>query len=304
MNHAVPTPPLAPVARLLGAGSRTLLGVTRTTEGTNVAVHAPQATSMHLCLLGDAEERVALPERTAGVWHGLLEPLAPGTRYGLRADGPHTPALSLRFDADQLLLDPYARAVSAHADGWCAIVTDPADDEGYDWGDDAHPRHPWERTVIYEAHVRGLSMRHPGIPDSLRGTYAGVAHPAVTEELVALGVTAIELLPVHQFASEPGLNDRGVSNYWGYNPLGFFAPHGAYAARPGAQLREVKDMVRALHAAGIEVLLDVVHNHTAEGGPDRPPLSLRGLDDEAYYLQHADGSGYLDVTGCGNTVQA
>jgi len=306
MNETVTSPLHTPVRRLLAAGSCSELGVTRTAAGTNVAVHAPAATSMHLCLLRQdgREHRIALPGRTEGVWHGLLEPLAPGTRYGLRADGPQVPTLGLRFDAHRLLLDPYARTVVRHGPDWYGVVTDPADDESYDWGGDAHPRHPWERTVVYEAHVKGLSMRHPGVPESLRGTYAGLAHPALVEELARLGVTAVELLPVHQFASEPGLAARGLGNYWGYNTLGFFAPHDAYAAATGMQVREFKDMVRALHAAGIEVLLDVVYNHTAEGGPDLPALSLRGLDDAAYYLQLADGSGYLDVTGCGNTVQA
>jgi glycogen operon protein len=213
----------------------------------------------------------------------------------------------LRFDPAVLLVDPYARAVCRHGNGWIGVVPD----EAFAWGDDAHPRVPWSSTVIYEAHVRGLTTSHPDVPERLRGTYAGIAHPAITSELRRLGVTAIELLPVHQFASEPALEARGSANYWGYNSLGFFAPHGAYAAggSDGGQVAEFKSMVKALHAAGIEVFLDVVYNHTAEGDPDAPTLSLRGLDDEGYYLHPPgpdgiDGTRYFDVTGCGNTVRA
>jgi glycogen operon protein len=294
---------------LLGPGNAESLGLSRTGDGTNVAVHAPHASELRVCLLGadGRETSVALPERTGGVWHGLLPELSVGTRYGLRADGPYVPHLGLRFDPGVLLVDPYARAVSRNGSGWIGVVPD----ETFDWGDDAHPRHPWSSTVIYEAHVRGLTRCHPDVPERLRGTYAGMAHPAITSELRRLGVTAIELLPVHQFASEPALAARGGSNYWGYNTLAFFAPHGAYAAAgsDGGQVAEFKSMVKALHTAGIEVFLDVVYNHTAEGGPESPTLSLRGLDDKGYYLHPSgpdgiDGTRYVDVTGCGNTVRA
>ncbi len=294
---------------LLGPGSADDLGLSRSGGGTNVAVHAPQASELRVCVLdADGQETsVALTERTDGVWHGLLPELAVGTRYGLRADGPYVPQLGLRFDPGVLLVDPYARAVTRHGEGWIGVVPD----ETFAWGDDVHPRQPWSSTVIYEAHVRGLTMRHPDVPERIRGTYAGIGHPAITSELRRLGVTAIELLPVHQFASEPALAARGGSNYWGYNTLAFFAPHGDYAAAgsDGGQVVEFKAMVKALHAAGIEVFLDVVYNHTAEGGPDSPTLSLRGLDDDGYYLHPPgpdgiDGTRYVDVTGCGNTVRA
>jgi glycogen operon protein len=294
---------------LLGRGSADDLGLTRTDAGTNVAVHAPSASEVRVCVLDaeGVETSVALPGRTGGVWHGLLRELAVGTRYGLRAAGPYVPHLRLRFDPGVLVVDPYARAVSRHGSGWVGVVAD----EAFAWGDDTHPRRPWSSTVLYEAHVRGLTMRHPDVPERLRGTYAGLAHPAVTSELRRLGITAVELLPVHQFASEPGLVARGGANYWGYNTLAFFAPHGAYAAAgaEGGQVAEFKTMVKALHAAGIEVFLDVVYNHTADGGLDAPTLSLRGLDDDGYYLHPegphgSDGTRYFDVTGCGNTVRA
>jgi glycogen operon protein len=294
---------------VLGPGDGTVLGLTTTAAGTNVAVHAPHATEVRVCLLdsADQETSVVLPQCTDGVWHGVIPRLAVGTRYGLRADGPYVPERALRFDRTVLLVDPYARAITRHGDGWVGVVPD----EEFAWGDDAPPRHEWSSTVIYAAHVRGLTIRHPDVPEPLRGTYAGMAHPAVTAELRRLGVTAVELLPVHQFGTEPALAARGGVNYWGYNSVGFFAPHGAYAAAGdgGGQVAEFKAMVKELHAAGIEVFLDVVYNHTAEGGLDVPTLSLRGLDDDGYYLHPEgpdgpDGTRYFDVTGCGNTVRA
>ena len=291
------------VLTIQGPGRPHVLGLSAVEDGTNAAVWAPQATSVTLCLLNEdgGEHRLRLTECTNGVWHSELEPLPVGTRYGLRVDGPYEPEYGRRFDSKRLLIDPYARAVVRHGDWWAGVVVD----EQFDWAGDAPPRTPWTETVIYEAHVRGLSMRHPKVPPELRGTYAGLAHPAMIEELTGLGITAIELLPVHQFGTEPAVSARGLVNYWGYNTLAFNAPHGAYSSRgdAGEQVAEFKSMVRDLHAAGLEVILDVVYNHTGEGGPDDPTWSLRGLDDGAYYL-HGDNGHYYDVTGCGNTVHA
>ncbi|CAN5752159.1 glycogen debranching protein GlgX [soil metagenome] len=271
-------------------------------DSTTFAVWAPDATQVQVCLLdgpGRREGRLALPEQTHGVWHGEIPGVGPGQQYGLRATGPHDPAAGSRFDQRRLLVDPYARAVARSGRDHRSVVVD----DRFDWGDDAHPRTPWHDTVIYEAHLRGLTMLHPHVPDHLRGTYAGLAHPAAIDELVRLGVTAVELLPIQQFASEPAVAKRGLSNYWGYNTLAFFAPHGAYSAAGdgGGQVTEFKAMVKELHEAGIEVLLDVVYNHTAEGGPGGPTLSLRGLADGAYYRQDEAGR-YEDSTGCGNTL--
>jgi len=286
-----------------GPGRPHLLGLNAVEGGTNAAVWAPQASGVTLSLLdpAGAEHHLPLTECTNGVWHGELDPLPTGTRYGLRVAGAYEPEYGRRFDSDRLLIDPYARAVARHSGAWASIVAD----DDFDWGDDAPPARPWTETVIYEAHVRGLTMRHPDVPPELRGTYAGLAHPAVLGELTALGVTAIELLPVHQFGTEPAVAARGLTNYWGYNTLAFFAPHGDYSSRgdTGGQVSEFKAMVRALHAAGLEVILDVVYNHTGEGGPGDPTWSLRGLDDGAYYL-HGDDGHYYDVTGVGNTVRA
>jgi glycogen operon protein len=291
------------VPTIQGPGRPHVLGLSAVEGGTNVAVWAPQATTVTLSVLDTrgAEHRLRLTECTNGVWHGELDPLPVGTRYGLRVDGPYEPEYGRRFDSSRLLIDPYAKAVVRHGDLWAGVVVD----DDFDWADDAPPATPWTETVIYEAHVRGLTMRHPKVPPELRGTYAGLAHPAMIEELIGLGITAVELLPVHQFGTEPAVAARGLTNYWGYNTLAFFAPHGAYSSRgdAGAQVAEFKSMVRALHAAGLEVILDVVYNHTGEGGPDDPTWSLRGLDDAAYYL-HADNGHYFDVTGVGNTVQA
>jgi glycogen debranching enzyme GlgX len=295
--------PLVSAPTIQGPGRPHVLGLSAVEGGTNAAVWAPQATTVTLCLLNadGGEHRLRLTECTNGVWHSELDRLPAGTRYGLRVDGPYEPEYGRRFDSNRILIDPYAKAVVRHGDWWAGVVID----EDFDWADDTPPAMPWTETVIYEAHVRGLTMRHPKVPPELRGTYAGLAHPATIEELLDLGVTAVELLPVHQFGTEPAVAARGLTNYWGYNTLAFFAPHGAYSSRgdAGAQVDEFKSMVRALHAAGLEVLLDVVYNHTGEGGPDDPTWSLRGLDDAAYYL-HGDNGHYFDVTGVGNTVQA
>ncbi|WP_345268238.1 glycogen debranching protein GlgX [Nocardioides nanhaiensis] len=313
------------------------LGATWSAEATNFAVHAPQATAVWVCLLDDegGEVRHALTEQSLGVWHGAVPGVEAGTRYGYRVDGPWEPAQGRRFNPQKLLLDPYARAVSGaltpgpavHAHepgrrtqrpsrldslGHVPVGVVVADDD-FDWGEDRPLRHRWRDTVVYEMHVKGMTALHDRVPEHLRGTYAGLATPAVVDYLRDLGVTAVELLPIHQFVSEPALTERGLTNYWGYNSLAFFAPHAAYssAGDRGQQVTEFKHLVRTLHAAGIEVLLDVVYNHTAEAGPDGPSLSFRGLDDRGtYHRSYLRSQGeafvdsYWDVTGCGNTVNA
>jgi isoamylase len=270
-----------------------------------------------LCLFGadGAETRLPLPERDGEIWHGFVPDIGPGQAYGYRVDGPWDPARGFRCDPGKLLLDPYARAIAGD------VRFDPAV-FGRGTGDSAPsvprslvvapgtspgpgPRHALADTVIYELHVKGFTMRHPGVPPALRGTYAGLAHPAAIAHLVDLGVTAVELLPVQHNVSEPALARRGLTNYWGYNTIGFFAPHAAYATarEPGGAVAEFRDMVAALHAAGLDVLLDVVYNHTAEAGADGPTLCHRGLHDGAYYHLDAAG-GYVDTTGCGNALNA
>ncbi|WP_307874087.1 MULTISPECIES: glycogen debranching protein GlgX [unclassified Frankia] len=333
-----------PALPLVLPGAPVPLGVTPDADGVNVAVVAPGADAVELCLL-DAEHgevRYRLPERSGGVWHGYVRGVRPGQRYGLRAHGPYDPARGLRYNPAKLLLDPYARrvegtlvpdqAIFGYADGdpygyladgtdsapyvpvgvvtpvpstvaarpvptarrgGAPTVTDPTRNR---------PGTPWPDTVIYELHVRGFTKLHPALPRHLRGTYAGLAHPAVVEHLVGLGVTAVELLPVHAFVSEPVLTERGLGNFWGYNSLGFFAPHPGYAATDDP-VTEFRAMVAALHDAGLEVLLDVVYNHTAEQDERGPTLSMRGLDNTAYYrLEPTDARRYRDVTGCGNTL--
>jgi glycogen operon protein len=287
------------------------------------AVYAGHADAVEICLFaaGDAsgasERRITLQDRTHGTWFGSVPGLSSGARYGVRAHGPWRPGEGLRYNADKLLLDPYARAIDGEVSWWLEgdpEVRDERDnaasvpravvvDNRFDWGADAAPQVPWARTVIYEAHVRNLTRNHPDLPGHLRGTYAGMAHPATIEHLRSLGVTSVELLPVHAFSHEPQLLGRGLVNHWGYNTLGFFAPHGAYAASrdPQGQLDEFKGMVKLLHAAGLEVILDVVYNHTCEQARDGATLSWRGLDNRAYYRLDEHGHD-LDVTGCGNTL--
>jgi glycogen operon protein len=312
------------------------LGASYSPEATNFAVRAPEATRLWVCLFDDEgrETRHALTEVSLGIWHGEIPDVAVGDRYGFRADGPWAPELGLRFNPDKLLLDPYARAVSGELREDPAIygydVATPqrrstldsapyvprsvvVHDPGFDWGHDRRPYTRWRDTVIYELHVKGMTALHDRVPASLRGTYAGLATPPVLDYLRDLGVTAVELMPVQQFTSEPRLLRRGMSNYWGYNTLGFFAPHAAYssAGDRGGQVREFKEMVRAFHAAGLEVILDVVYNHTAEGEAGGPTLSFRGLDDRGFYHRvddRAPGDPYVDtywdITGCGNTVNS
>jgi glycogen operon protein len=285
-------------------------------DGVNFALWSTTATAVTVSLFNrdGYETRIPLDESTYHVWHGYLPGVAPGQRYGFRVDGPYDPSRGLFHNPTKLLVDPYARAIEGDFVEHRAVYPDNRDDsapyvprsvivhDDFPWGGDLPPNVPWDDTVIYELHVKGFTQQHPGIPPELRGTYAGLAHPAAIDYLTALGVTAVELLPIHQFVSEPRLQQRGQSNYWGYNSLGFFAPHAAYASRQGNQVREFKSMVRALHHAGIEVILDVVYNHTAEAGPDGPMLSFRGIDNASYYrLAENDPSRYADYTGCGNT---
>ncbi|PZF81621.1 glycogen debranching protein GlgX [Jiangella anatolica] len=316
-------------------GHWTPLGATHTAEATNFALWAPDAERVEVCLFDedDAETRLVLPNRTFDIWHGAVPGVRPGQRYGFRVHGPWDPATGRRFNPAKLLTDPYARAVDGALTAHPAVYghVRPSMDEGgdhrvrddrdsapyvpksvvvdvhpFDWRDDAPPRVPWAETVLYETHVRGFTKRHPDIPEELRGTYAGLAHPAAIEYLTGLGITTVELMPVHQYVSEPDFLHRGSLNYWGYNTLAFFAPHDAYssAGSRGQQVDEFKAMVRALHEAGLEVILDVVYNHTAEQGDGGPTLSYRGIANEAYYhLDPADRSRYLDYTGTGNTFR-
>ncbi|MFI2041047.1 glycogen debranching protein GlgX [Streptomyces bottropensis] len=294
------------------------LGASYDGTGTNFALFSEVAERVDLVLVDDggAHRRVALTEVDGFVWHGHLPGVGPGQRYGYRVHGPWDPAAGHRCDPAKLLLDPYARAVDGQTDNHPSLYEPGADSAGhtmlgvvtdpyFDWGDDRPPRRSYADTVVYEAHVRGLTRTHPDVPTELRGTYAALAHPAVVEHLTSLGVTAIELMPVHQFAQDGVLQDRGLSNYWGYNTIGFFAPHNAYAAHGtrGQQVTEFKSMVKALHAAGLEVILDVVYNHTAEGNEKGPTLSFRGLDNSSYYrLVDGDWGHYYDTTGTGNSL--
>jgi glycogen operon protein len=306
------------------------LGVSVHDGGADVAVLARHATGVALCLFDAAgERRVPLTRTAYGIWWDHVDDVGPGARYGFRVEGPWSPEEGHRHNPAKLLLDPYAAGVTG-AVRWCPEVFGHVVDErwrgdgatrddrdsaaylprsvvvgdGFDWAGDEPPRVPWTQTVIYEAHVRGLTLRHPEVPEEIRGTYAALGHPAVIEHLSSLGVTTLELLPIHAFTHEPDLVRRGLVNYWGYNTMGFFAPHEPYAAArdPQGVVDEVKGAVRALHAAGIEVVLDVVYNHTAEQSCDEgATLSWRGLDNASYYRLDERGRD-VDVTGCGNTV--
>jgi glycogen operon protein len=308
-------------------GHHQQLGATWSPEATNFAVWSPEATSMWVCLFADdgTETRYQLTEHTLGVWHGQIPGVPVGQLYGLRADGPWDPAHGRKFNPHKLLLDPYARAVTGNVGyGPETLAYDPAEPatmstldsagsmprsvvvhDEFDWGSDHRLRTRWRDTVIYELHVKGFTQLHNEIPEHQRGTYAGLGSPQVINYLKDLGITAVELLPIHQFFTEPGVAERGHVNYWGYNSLGFFAPHAAYSSsgERGEQVSEFKQMVKSFHEAGIEVFLDVVYNHTAEGGALGPSYSFRGLDDYGFYKRAgAVGDTYWDVTGCGNTV--
>jgi glycogen operon protein len=308
------------------------LGATIGEGGTNFAVASGSAAGIELCLFDSSgvEARVGLPEFDAGVWHGFVPGVAGGQAYGYRTTGPYDPARGVRCNPAKPLLDPYARATTGRvrfgpevlgyatsdpdipsqldSAGYVplSLVVDPA----FAWTDTVRPHHGYADTIIYEVHVKGFTMTHPGVPPELRGTYAGLGHEAAVGHLVDLGVTALELLPVHQNVPESFLLDRGLTNYWGYNTIGYFAPHDAYSAavrsdRAGGQVHEFKAMVDALHDAGLEVILDVAFNHTAEGNHMGPTLCFRGLDNPAYYhLVPGDPRYYVDTTGCGNTVNA
>jgi glycogen operon protein len=314
-------------------GSQFPLGATPGEGGTNFAVASGVAEGMLLCLFDEdgAESQIPLRDYDAGVWHGFVPGIGTGQAYGYRATGPYDPARGMRCNPAKLLLDPYARAFSgsvtfgpevlgyAEGDPDAPSAADSAAsmprslvvaDNPLRWREGPRPHHRFSDTIIYELHVKGFTMRHPGIPPELRGTYAGLGHEAALAHLTDLGVTAVELLPVHESVPEAFLLRRGLTNYWGYNTIGYFAPHQAYSAavragKPGGQVDEFKAMVDALHAAGLEVLLDVVFNHTAEADHRGPTLCFRGLDNPAYYrLEPGDRRHYVDTTGCGNSLNA
>ncbi|MHB8188886.1 MAG: glycogen debranching protein GlgX [Ferrimicrobium sp.] len=313
-------------------GSPHPLGATWDGEGVNFAVFSEHATAVELCIFSHPDDQepsvsISMPMATDRVWHCYLPDATPGTLYGFRVDGPYAPQEGHRFNVNKLLGDPYAKAMSGPVrcadeifgytigDPESDLSFDPRDsagvvpksivvDSAFTWGDDRAPRTPWNRTVIYECHVRGMTMRHAGVPERLRGTYLGLSSEAVVDHLVSLGVTAVELMPIHQFVTDRHLLERGLTNYWGYNSIAFFAPHEGYAtASQGEQVREFKSMVKTLHRAGLEVILDVVYNHTGEGSPLGPTLSLRGLDNYVYYrLQPLAPRYNLDFTGTGNSL--
>jgi len=307
------------------------LGATWDGKGTNFALFSENATGVELCLFDteDKEIRLPLTEKNNFVWHAYLPGVGPGQRYGFRVHGPWAPEVGHRFNPNKLLIDPYAKAIDDEINDTSAIFgycldapeqdltfsdLDSAQmmpkciviDESFDWGDDKLLSRPWHETIIYETHVRGFTKLHPEIPEELRGTYAGLAHPAAIQYLQQLGITAVELMPVHQFLSRPGfLVDKGLKNYWGYDSINYFTPHSGYSASGtlGQQVTEFKQMVKDLHHAGIEVILDVVYNHTGEGNHLGPTLSLRGIDNSVYYrLVKDDPRYYMDFTGCGNSL--
>jgi isoamylase len=321
-----------PTTRRAWPGVPFPLGATWNGHGTNFALFSENADRVVLCLFDDDgnEEQIELPEQTAHIWHGYLPGVGPGQCYGYRVHGLYEPAHGHRFNPAKLLIDPYAKAIDGAVnwdaanvlpyvpDGTGNADLEPDDeddaeavpksvvvDPGFDWEGDAPPRTPWNETVIYETHVKGYTMRHPAVREDLRGTYAGLASEEALGYLKRLGVTALELLPIHHIADESFLHERGLSNYWGYSSIGFLAPHAGYAAtgRSGEQVREFKGMVKALHRAGIEVILDVVYNHTAEGNHLGPMLSFKGVDNASYYrLMPDDPRYYMDFTGTGNSL--
>ncbi|HEV7655258.1 MAG TPA: glycogen debranching protein GlgX [Mycobacteriales bacterium] len=308
-------------------GSSYPLGATYDGMGTNFSLFSEVAQKVELCLFDDAgrETKLSLPEVDGFVWHGYLPNVGPGQRYGYRVHGPYDPNAGLRCNPRKLLLDPYAKAIDGKVDWHPSLFAydfefqDKHNDEDsapflpkavvvnpyFNWGTDRPPNRPYNETVIYEAHVKGLTFLNKNVPLEMRGTYAGVSHPSMIEHLQELGVTAIELMPVHQFIHDHSLRQRGLRNYWGYNTIGFFAPDAAYSSSgtAGQQVMEFKGMVRDLHEAGIEVILDVVYNHTAEGNHFGPTLSMRGIDNGAYYrLVDGQPEYYMDYTGTGNTL--
>ncbi|KAB8287468.1 glycogen debranching protein [Bifidobacterium ramosum] len=306
------------------------LGASYDGAGVNFALFSQVADKVELCLFDDDdhETRIEMTEQNSYVWHNYISGIQPGQRYGYRVYGPYDPNQGLRCNPSKLLLDPYAKAIEGNIDGdeslfsyWFAspgdvtkrndldsaehtmksVVVNPY----FDWSNDQHPNIPYHDSVIYEAHVRGLTNLNRDVPPDIRGTYAGLAYPTVIEYLKKLGVTAIELMPIHQFVNDTFLQEKGLSNYWGYNTIGFFAPHNAYSSsgERGQQVNEFKSMVKAYHRAGMEVILDVVYNHTAEGNHMGPTLSFKGIDNRAYYrLVDNDQRHYFDTTGTGNSL--
>jgi isoamylase len=316
--------------RTLLPGKPYPLGATPTSLGTNFALYSEYATAVKVCLFDDTGKEtdcVELKEQTAFVWHGLLRGIQPGQRYGYRVDGSWEPEKGIRFNRNKLLLDPYAKAIAGEVDHRGPILPydapsgddmkrcdiDDADyvpksvvvDDSFEWGNDSPPETPISDSIIYEMHVRGFSKRNPDVPEELRGTYAGLAHDASIAYLKKLGITAVELLPVHHFIDEGHLLDRGLKDYWGYNTLGYFAPMSRYSSSgdDGQQVVEFKQMVKRLHEEGIEVILDVVYNHTCEGNEKGPMLCWKGVDNTTYYRTMADNPRfYMDYTGTGNTL--
>lgn len=307
------------------------LGAAWDGKGTNFSIFSEHATGVEVCLFNAQGEELRLPlyEGENFLWHGYVPGIAPGQRYGFRVHGPWQPEQGHRFNANKLLIDPYAKAIEGHVQHGEAIFSyrwdDPAADlgfsdldsadlmpkcivvdQGFNWEGDQLLQTPWNETVIYEMHVKGLTQKHPEIPEQLRGTYAGLAHPAAIAHLQSLGVTAVELMPVHHFLAHPGhLASQDLTNYWGYDSINYFSPHSGYSSdkTPGGQVREFKEMVKALHKAGIEVILDVVYNHTGEGNHAGPTLSLKGIDNKTYYrLVEGNERYYMDFTGCGNSL--
>lgn len=301
-------------------------------QGVNFALYADTATCVELCLFNSVEDekatvKIALPERSHQIWHGYIPDLNPGQLYGYRVHGPYDPQNGYRFNANKLLIDPYARAIAGTVKGHAALcgyepghpdedlsfsTVDSAPyvpksvviDPSFDWGADVRHKYAYHKTIIYEAHVKGLTNLHPDIPENIRGTYAGIAHPVTINYLKELGITAIELMPIHQFITDGFLADKGLTNYWGYNTIGFFAPDPRYCSSGvmGEQVVEFKNMVKELHKAGIEVIIDVVYNHTGEGNHMGPTLSLKGIDNSSYYRLVEDKRYYMDYTGTGNTL--
>lgn len=306
------------------------LGANYTGNGVNFALYAGNATKVVLCLFdedGEPQTNIELKEKTRQIWHAYIPNLGPKQQYGYRVWGPFEPANGYRYNPNKLLIDPYAKAISgdivwddavfgyqigeddltfSELDSAKFVPKGIVIDQRYDWEGDTPPQIPYHHTIIYEAHVKGLTALHPALPVQLRGTYAGIGHPSVINYLQSLGITAIELMPVHQFVNDRHLLDKGLANYWGYNTIGFFAPHCKYASgdKNGSQVTEFKDMVKALHRAGIEVILDVVYNHTAEGNHLGPTLSFKGIDNTEYYRLCEDKRYYMDYTGTGNTLNA
>ena len=306
------------------------LGASYDVAGVNFAMYSQVAQKVELCLFDehDVETRIEMTERNSYVWHNYIPGLHPGQRYGYRVYGPYDPVYGLRCNPNKLLLDPYAKAIEGNIDGDESLFSywfkSPDDNSAmndldsaahtmksavinpyFDWGNDQHPYISYHDSVIYEAHVRGMTNLNMDVPPDIRGTYAGLAYPSVIEYLKKLGITAIELMPIHQFVNDSFLQEKGLSNYWGYNTIGFFAPHNAYSSsgERGEQVNEFKSMVKAYHRAGMEVILDVVYNHTAEGNHMGPTLSFKGIDNASYYrLVEGDQQHYFDTTGTGNSL--